>query len=84
MENNLENKTTWKLRSFEYVFKSGYKHENTVDRYEGKVSFTNNENEQFTIKISEELSLKFMDLIGGELIKTAGEFNEKIIKAFSK
>ena len=84
---NLENKTevaSWRLIRFEYVFKNGYKHENTIDRYEGKVSFVNNESEQFTIKISEETSLKFMDIIGGELIKTASEFNEKIIKSFKK
>jgi len=74
----------WRLKSFEYVFKHGYKHENTVDRYEGKVTFDNNQNEGFTIKISEETSTKFMELIANELVRTSSEFNEQIIKLFKK
>jgi hypothetical protein len=52
---NMENKQqiSWKLKKLEFEFKRGYSFDNTVDRYEGKIQFENDESENFTVKLRE-------------------------------
>jgi hypothetical protein len=76
----MENKE-WKLQSLAINFKSGWAHEKTVDRYEGKISFSNGEGESFTFNVDQFQSQKFLDIVGEEIVKTASSLGDKVAKS---
>lgn len=63
----MEDKKEFKLQTFELGFKYGYKSDNTVDRYEGLVRFSNDERESFTLKLDDDLSFKILEIINQKL-----------------
>ena len=63
----MENKKEFRLEKFELQFHRGYNFDSSVNRYEGKVIFTNEEGESFILKPSVELSFKILELINQKL-----------------
>lgn len=63
----MEDKKEFRLEKFELQFYRGYNFDSSVNRYEGKVIFTNEEGESFTLKPSVELSFKILELINQKL-----------------
>ena len=75
------NPKEWKLTSFSLEFKNGYAFEKTIDRYEGIVTFQNKNSEQFTLKITPELSVIFIKLITNELALSVNELSLVVLKS---
>lgn len=63
----MEDKKEFRLEKFELKFEQGYSFNNSIDRYEGKVIFTNEEGESFTLKPDVELSFEIIELINHKL-----------------
>ena len=83
MENeNKAPKTGWRLNSIEIKFEKGYswsdKEEEKHDRYAGSIEFENNEKESFNLKIPADMTTRYMDLMRGDIIKTAEALGAKI------
>lgn len=76
----MENKE-WNLQDLRIDFKPGYEFQKTVDRYEGRITFSNNEGESFTFKVDQFQAQKFLDIVGAEIIKTASTLGDKIAKS---
>ena len=76
MENN-----EWKLQSLRIEFKNGYTYDKSVDRYEGNITFSNNEGESFTFKVDQFQAQKFLDIVGEEIVKTASSLGDRVAKS---
>lgn len=84
MKNKIEEKNSWKLSSLTVEFKKGYAFQNTEDRYEGKIKFQNEDEEIFTIKLTEEMSKPYLKLISKEIVKNAENLAEKMAETFAQ
>jgi len=71
----------WKLQNITINFKKGYYFDKTSDRYEGKIKFSNSEEESFEFKIRENLSQPYIDLIAADIVKNATYLGERLIKS---
>jgi hypothetical protein len=68
----------WALTELRLEFKRGYEFQKTVDRYEGKISFSNNQGESFTVKLREDMTQPYLDLVAGEIIKNAEDLSVRL------
>ena len=72
---NTENsKTDFKLIKFSLEFERGYSWEK--DRYEGYVRFSNGINEEFVLKVNDDISLQIIKFIANKL----AENTESLVK----
>jgi hypothetical protein len=71
----------WKLDSISIHFRRGFTHNNTKDRYEGKIKFTNSDEESFEFKIREDLSQPYIDLIAEDIVKNAKYLGERLVES---
>ena len=72
---------TFKLKRFTLIFKNGYQSLNTVDRYEGEVTFTNDENHSFILQIDDIAGKKILATIADQLNETAKSLSKGIVDA---
>lgn len=78
----MENKTTsWKLENIEIKFKNGYTWENTIDRYEGKIKFTNGDGESFVFNIDQVKCNEYIKIIAPEIVTTAEILSSKLMES---
>lgn len=75
---NKEEDNDWKLKELKIEFKPGYEFQKTKDRYEGKITFRNDQFESFTVKISSEMTKPYLDLIAEEVVKSAGALHNRL------
>jgi len=75
----MEQDNSWRLESIKIDFKKGYKFENTKDRYEGKIKFSNQDEESFEFKIREDFTQPYIDLIASDIVKNATYLGERLI-----
>ena len=72
----------WRLDSIQIEFQEGYsfkeKEEDKHDRYIGKIRFKNEDGESFNLKIPKDMTVRYMDLMREDIIKTAETLGEKI------
>ena len=70
---NENNKKDFKLRKFSVEFELGYSWEKDPekqkDRYEGRVTFTNDLREEFILKVDEDISFQIVKIIANKLAK---------------
>ena len=73
----------FKLKEFSLEFKKGYsfekEEEKQKDRYEGKVSFFNEEGESFTLNTDMELSVEILQIISKKLAENTDRLVKNII-----
>lgn len=73
----------WKLKSIEISFRKGYnftgvpEHEKN-DRYEGKITFENDESESFSFKVKPDMAQKYIDLIAQDIVMAATGLGERL------
>jgi hypothetical protein len=85
MENNKQQqKSSWRLRKLEFEFKRGYSFDNTVDRYEGKIQFENDESENFTVKLRENMCQPYLELVAKEIVNSAEELYKRLSESLLK
>jgi len=75
MDNN------WKLEKIEIEFKKGYSFNNTIDRYEGQIKFTNGDRESFEFNIDQVKSNQYIQIIAPEIVRTAEILSDKLINS---
>lgn len=83
-QNKIEARQSWKLSKLTIEYKKGYSFQNTEDRYEGKIQFENEDEESFTIKLTEEMSKPYLKLISKEIVKNAENLAEKLAETFAE
>ena len=75
-------KTGWRLNNIQIKFEKGYdwrdKEEEKHDRYAGSIEFENDDKESFNLKIPTDMTTRYMDLMRGDIIKTAETLGAKI------
>jgi hypothetical protein len=73
----------WKLQDLRIDFKTGYEWQKTVDRYEGRITFSNKEGESFTFNVDQFQAQKFLDIVGAEIVKTASTLGQKVAESIN-
>lgn len=73
----------WKLENIEIKFCKGFNFEQTVDRYEGKIKFTNGDGESFVFKIDQVKCNEYIKLIAPEIVATANELSDKLLESLN-
>ena len=72
----------WRLQKIEIEFKHGWSHEKDPekqkDRYEGKITFTNEESESFSFKVKPNMAQKYIDLIATDIVIAATGLGERL------
>ena len=72
----------WKLQKIEIEFKYGWSHETDPekqkDRYEGKITFMNNDSESFSFKVKPNMAQKYIDLISNDIVIAATGLGERL------
>ena len=81
MEN--QQKKTWKLEKIEIGFRKGYSFDQSVDRYEGKIKFTNGDDESFTFNLDQIKCCEYIKLIAPEIVTTANELSNKLLETLN-
>lgn len=81
MENQKEPKDNWKLKEITIRFAKGYKHENSVDRYEGKISFENGEDESFSFRVRPDMAENYIHLMSKDIVTSANALGERLIES---
>lgn len=71
--------SNWKLEKLEIEFKQGYSFNNSVDRYEGKIKFSNGKAESFVFKIDQVKCNEYVNIIAPEIVNTANELSNKLL-----
>ena len=79
MQNNQE----WILKRLTIEFKHGYSHLETEDHYEGRIEFTNGDNECFIIKLREDMTEPYLKLVSQEVINSAQQLADRMAKQFN-
>jgi len=77
---NMQN-NEWKLQNLKIDFKQGYTYDKSIDRYEGSITFSNNEGESFTFRVDQFQAQKFLNIVGEEIVKTASTLGDKVAKS---
>jgi len=85
---NTEEQSEWRLNKIEIKFEQGWSHkekkEEQVDRYVGKISFTNKDNESFNLNIPQGMTRRYLDLMSEDIVKTAQQLGDKIAQSIKK
>lgn len=72
----------WKLNKIEIEFKKGYDFKDDpiekIDRYEGKISFENDEKESFQFRVKPDMAQKYIDLIATDIVTAATGLGERL------
>lgn len=76
-------KENWRLQKLTLEFKAGYSFNKTEDRYEGKIEFTNDENESFSVKLREDMTEPYLKLISQEVVRNAEVLAQRMANSFS-
>ncbi len=84
MKNEKEQRDNWRLKELKFELKKGYSFNNTSDRYEGKISFENDEHESFTVKLREDMTEPYLNLIAEEIVKNADELCQRLRESLLK
>jgi|APSaa5957512622_1039677.scaffolds.fasta_scaffold177951_2 hypothetical protein len=75
----------WRLQDISIGFKKGHDFEKVErkkhDRYEGKISFKNSENESFCFNVPEKFTQKYIDIMAEDIVKCATELGVKLSKS---
>jgi hypothetical protein len=71
--------SAYKLDSIKIDFRQGYSYNETKDRYEGIIKFSNGEQESFQFKIREDLAQPYIDLIAKDIVKAANDLGNRLI-----
>jgi hypothetical protein len=78
--------SNWRLKSIEINFKKGYdfrdnKPEEKVDRYEGMISFENDERESFSFRVKPDMADKYIALIASDIVDAARGLGDRLIES---
>lgn len=76
-------KENWILQKLTLEFQKGYSFNETEDRYEGKIWFTNGENESFSVKLHEDMTEPYLKLISQEVVRSAQVLAQRMANSFS-
>lgn len=72
----------WRLKSIDIRFKNGLKFEKDPvkqkDRYEGTISFENEESETFSFRVKPDMAQKYIDLIAQDIVLAATGLGERL------
>ena len=79
MESNKE----WILKRLTIEFKPGYSLLKTEDHYEGKIEFTNGDNESFSIKLHEDMAEPYLKLVSQEVIKNSQQLADRMAETLT-
>jgi hypothetical protein len=79
----LSPKENWILKKLTLEFTKGYSFNKTEDRYEGKIEFTNGENESFSVKLREDMTEPYLKLISQEVVKNAEVLAQRMANSFT-
>lgn len=79
MENNQE----WILEKLTIEFKKGYSWSGTEDHYEGRIQFSNGDNESFTIKLREDMTEPYLKLVAQEVIKNSQQLAKRMAETLT-
>lgn len=71
-------KNEWKLKSLEFKFVKGYSFDKSVDRYEGKIQFENDDSEMFSVKLRDDMCKPYLDLVAKEVVNNAEELYKRL------
>jgi hypothetical protein len=77
----MEMSNNWKLDKIEIQFKPGYSFDNSIDRYEGKIKFSNGDGESFLFNIDQVKCNEYIQIIAPEIVKTAEILSGKLISS---
>lgn len=75
-------KENWVLQKLSIEFKKGYSFNKTSDHYEGKIEFTNGDNESFVVKLHENMTEPYLKLVSQEVVKNAEMLAERMANSF--
>ena len=79
MENN------WKLDNISIRFKQGYgwekKEHKRHDRYEGTISFVNEEDESFCFNIPENYTQQYLDIMANDIVRCATDLGKRLAES---
>ena len=73
----------WKLEKIEIGFKRGYSFDGSIDRYEGKIYFSNGDNESFTFNIDQVKCNEYIKIIAPEIVNTAEALSGKLLESLN-
>lgn len=73
----------WKLEKIEINFKRGYSFDGSVDRYEGRIQFSNGDNESFTFNIDQVRCNEYIQIIAPEIVTTAEILSAKLLESLN-
>lgn len=76
-------KENWRLQKLTLEFQKGYSFNKTEDRYEGKIEFTNGENETFSVKLREDMTEPYLKLVSQEVVRNAEVLAQRMANSFS-
>jgi hypothetical protein len=72
----------WRLQKIEIQFEKGYnfkeKPEEKIDRYEGIITFQNDERESFSFRVKPNMAQKYIDLIATDIVTAATGLGERL------
>lgn len=81
MENQKESKDNWRLKEITIKFQKGYSHEKSVDRYEGKISFENGEDESFSFRVRPDMAENYIHLMSKDIVTSASDLGNRLIES---
>lgn len=81
MENQKEPKDNWRLKEITIKFQKGYNHEKSVDRYEGKISFENGEDESFSFRVRPNMAENYIHLMSKDIVTSASDLGNRLIES---
>ena len=74
----MENKQEWKLDKITIEFQSFGEHKG---KYAGMIRFQNGDFESFQFKVRPEIAEKYIQLLSGDIVKSASELGDKLIES---
>ena len=69
---------TWRLDKIEFSFQT---YGENKGKYEGMIRFQNGNYESFSFKIRPEMAQRYIDLMATDIVSSANELGEKLIKS---
>ena len=73
-----EMKDDWKLDKIELEFKTFGEN---AGKYVGKIRFENGDYESFSFKIRPNMAEKYIELLSGDIVKSASDLGDRLIKS---
>lgn len=71
----------WKLQELKIGFERGWRHEGSIDRYEGRITFTNGAKESFTFNLNPDESSQLVGIIAQKVVETASKLGVDLAKS---